>query len=98
MNIQTFIEKEELQRLTRKSTQLDRNAVTVLTDSMDPVLWSDLLSKNGYYYVDLANSTHWSTIHSWCNSNFGMDHYAWTGSRFWFETHENAVLFALRWA
>jgi hypothetical protein len=37
-------------------------------------------------------------MHHWCEQQFGKDHYAWTGSTFWFETKKDATLFGLRWA
>jgi hypothetical protein len=37
-------------------------------------------------------------MHHWCEQQFGKDHYAWTGSTFWFETEKDATLFGLRWA
>lgn len=61
---------------------------------------SELLSQAGYFNVLLGSDGHrlWNHVHNWCKDNIGEDHYTWNGSLFWFETVEDASLFALYWA
>ena len=61
--------------------------------------WNQQLSKHGYVSVSWGfnEMEHLSTIHKWCDDQFGKDHYAWTGSLFWFETEQDAAIFVLRW-
>jgi hypothetical protein len=66
-----------------------------------PGLWHQRFRAAGYYSVEV-NLQHpfnlWQDIHEWCVDQFGENHYTWTGSTFWFETDQAAVLFALRWS
>lgn len=64
-------------------------------------VWQRRLRDAGYHEVptaQLMGVTGWTDIHEWCLQKFGEDHYTWTGSIFWFETEQHAVLFTLRWA
>ena len=63
-----------------------------------PGLWHQRFSAAGYYSAEVDLNHPWQDIHAWCVDQFGEDHYTWTGSTFWFETDQAAVLFALRWA
>jgi hypothetical protein len=40
----------------------------------------------------------WNEVHVWCQDQFGVEHYAWSGDVFWFDRKEDAVMFALRWS
>ena len=62
--------------------------------------WSTTFGKMNYPNVLLGRNGHrqWQEVHAWCQEQFGSDHYAWAGSRFWFDRTEDAVLFALRWS
>lgn len=65
-----------------------------------PGLWASRFREAGYYSVPAGLKgvqQEWQSIHNWCEKQFGSNHYTWTGSTFWFETEEHAVLFALRW-
>lgn len=60
---------------------------------------AEIFEQAGFYSAalgDLGNSD-WQEIHQWCRQQFNRDHYTWTGSTFWFETEQAAVLFTLRW-
>jgi hypothetical protein len=62
--------------------------------------WVSRFREAGYYSVPAGLKgvqQEWQNMHSWCKEQFGSNHYTWTGSTFWFETEEHAVLFALRW-
>ena len=62
--------------------------------------WRSAYDKMNYASVLLGYIGHqqWQEVHAWCQQHFGEDHYCWTGSRFWFDRSEDAILFALRWA
>jgi len=69
-------------------------------DSTQP-LWNVRLQDAGYYGIEASREAirdNWQEMHQWCEQQFGKQHYAWTGSRFWFECEPAAVLFTLRWA
>jgi len=57
--------------------------------------WNGVLEDQGYYSVKLRpkNKESWD----WCTEKFGAEHYAWTGSKFFFETEQDAIMFTLRW-
>ena len=58
-------------------------------------------SQAGYLPVKsklLGREGEWQQIHAWCREHVGEKHYSWTGSTFWFESEQDAALFALRWA
>lgn len=62
-------------------------------------VWNELFQGAGYYSVDVSMMTiDWTGCHAWCQQQYGADHYSWTGSTFWFETEQDALLFALRWS
>lgn len=62
------------------------------------ILWTEQFQAAGYYHAQPGDLQHWPDIHEWCEETFGKDHYAWNGGNFWFEKHEDAVMFALRWS
>jgi hypothetical protein len=82
---------ESIREFTRR---IDRSGI-----HSQPGLWNQRLRAAGYYSAELGLSpfTNWQHVHDWCCDQFGEDHYVWTGSTFWFETEQAAVLFALRW-
>ncbi len=63
-----------------------------------PGLWHQRFRAAGYRPVEVGLHHSGQDIHEWCCDQFGEDHYVWTGSKFWFETEQAAVLFALRWS
>lgn len=62
--------------------------------------WHHRFRDAGYFCVHPAvdNLSKWPKMHEWCQEQFGRDHYAWTGSTFWFENEQDAVLFTLKWS
>jgi len=68
-----------------------------MTERLFIIDWNGLLEKQGYASANLSGDHHWPEVHDWCRKQFGADHYTWTGSRFWFETQEAALLFVLKW-
>jgi hypothetical protein len=63
--------------------------------------WNSSLYQAGYFSIPagrISVRNHWNEMHQWCKSKFGESHYCWTGSTFWFETKDDAMVFALRWS
>lgn len=60
----------------------------------------EVFRQAGLYSVNvgLSGLDDWQGLHQWCQQQFGTDHYTWTGSVFWFENEQDAVLFTLRWS
>lgn len=60
---------------------------------------TDLLSQAGYHkaVAGIEGSIKCPEVYAWCTEQFGERHYVWYGGYFWFETDEDAMLFALRW-
>lgn len=83
MNIQEYIEYIK----TTDPIKLDYN-------------WIEAFDKMNYSKVLLGTQGHylWPEVHQWCKEQFGEEHYAWTGSIFWFDNTENALQFALKWS
>lgn len=78
--------------------------VTAMRDQkklLDPIDWNSILADRGYVPVPIGYRVRRQGDRTarlaWCVEQFGEEHYAWTGSNFWFETESDAVLFALRW-
>lgn len=68
----------------------------VYTETID---WHSRLSDAGYYSAKFNQSlSFWKIVHEWCKEQFGERHYTWTGSVFWFDRREDAMLFMLRWS
>lgn len=67
----------------------------------EPIDWNACLADCGYVSVPIGVRVHKSgertAMRAWCDEQFGEEHYAWTGSKFWFETEQDAIMFALRW-
>jgi len=63
--------------------------------------WNLRFQDAGYYRIEPSRksiSEYWPEMHHWCEQQFGRDHYAWTGSTFWFENEKDAIVFSLRWS
>jgi len=69
-------------------------------ESVRPI-WNIRFRDAGYYGIEASRESvrdYWQEMHQWCEQQFGREHYAWTGSTFWFDSGRAAVLFTLRWA
>jgi hypothetical protein len=70
-------------------------------DAEDYPDWNRYLEANGYYgvYIDTSKSTRMEIkgMLAWANDRYGKGHCYWTGSCFWFDREEDALLFALKW-
>jgi hypothetical protein len=62
---------------------------------VEPINWNGLFLLNGYISVDLIPKN--KECYNWGREQFGSEHFAWTGSKFWFETEKDAIMFTLRW-
>jgi len=73
------------------STRIDGSASTID--------WNRELDDAGFYSITVngVRISNWRPVHQWCCENFGADRYTWTGSKFWFETEQDSILFALKW-
>ena len=63
--------------------------------------WNLRFQDAGYYGIEASRESirdYWQEMHQWCEQQFGEDRYAWTGSTFWFETDNDAMLFGLKWS
>jgi hypothetical protein len=56
---------------------------------------NDLFEHAGYVSVKFTTVN--MACLDWCGEKFGLDHCAWTGSKFWFESEKDAIMFTLRW-
>ena len=62
--------------------------------------WNGYLEENGYIgvWIDYSSTRlKKQEMLSWANESFGNGHCYWTGSCFWFDREQDAVLFALKW-
>ena len=62
---------------------------------IEPINWNGLFLLNKYIPVELIPEN--KECYDWCGEQFGSEHFAWTGSKFWFETEKDAIMFTLRW-
>jgi hypothetical protein len=62
---------------------------------IEPLDWNDLFEIAGYVSVDLSPKN--KDCYLWAREQFGLEHIAWTGSKFWFESEKDAIMFTLRW-
>ena len=76
----------------------NRAALEVLMGPMPDIDWPATFRKAGYISYHIKTLKTWTSMHEWCQKNIGKEHYAWTGSVFWFENKEDATLFVLRWS
>lgn len=67
----------------------------------EPIDWNIILADRGYVPVPIGvrprKPGERYAMQVWCDEQLGEEHYAWTGSNFWFETENDAIMFALRW-
>lgn len=56
----------------------------------------DILLNAGFIPVTL-NRYYGKELHDWAMEKIGWENYNWTGSTFWFNNKQDAILFALRW-
>jgi hypothetical protein len=61
----------------------------------EPINWNGLFLLNGYIPVEFSPKN--KVCYDWCSEQFGSEHFAWTGSKFWFEREKDAIMFTLRW-
>jgi hypothetical protein len=61
----------------------------------EPINWNGLFLLNGYISVEFTPKN--KECYDWGREQFGPEHFAWTGSKFWFETEKDAIMFTLRW-
>jgi len=54
---------------------------------------ANVMESAGYYVVSIDPSSFWDHAHNWCKARYGEDNYIWTGEKFWFNTHKEALLF-----
>jgi len=62
---------------------------------IEPINWNGLFLLNKYIPVDFTPKN--KDCYLWAREQFGPEHVAWTGSKFWFETEKDAIMFTLRW-
>ena len=62
---------------------------------LEPLDWNSILEDAGYYSIKFRPKT--KQCWDWCAKEFGLGHIAWTGSKFWFESEKDAIMFTLRW-
>jgi hypothetical protein len=94
MNLKEYINKA---KADHRQYLRNRSAAEVLVGAPEPLDWNVKLEEGGYYSVDLRSAEHWTDIHQWCRGQYGQENYSWSGTRFWFQTDREAMLFALRW-
>lgn len=73
-----------------------------LVESLRPnngVIDASVLGSAGFPSVTIGrqHSLLWSKVHDWCREYYGPGNYTWTGEIFWFNTEEDAVVFALKY-
>jgi hypothetical protein len=66
------------------------------SEEVRPIDWNSVLEDQGYYSVKLRYRN--QECYAWCDEQFGQEHFVWTGSNFFFETEQDAIMFTLRWA
>ena len=57
----------------------------------------DVLKNAGYIPIRI-NGNRWGPIFDWLQENIGWENYNSTGNTFWFNSEQDAVLFALKWS
>ena len=95
MNIREFIDKT---KEDHANYLRNRSASEVLLGPPLDIHWEATLKGARYFrVVATGNPSQWNEMHRWCMTNFGVNHYTWTGNIFWFEREEDAVMFSLKW-
>jgi hypothetical protein len=96
MNIQQFTQQVkdnwDHKRRNRPASEV------LLQGPMPEINWPATYKQAGYISYQLKTLKTWTSMHEWCQTNIGQEHYSWTGTIFWFERQEDAVVFALRWS
>lgn len=67
-------------------------------DIDDNLSWNQRFQQAGYYGVEWYGTT-WDQLvdrHQWCDKTVGREHYYRIGSRFWFESEQDALVFKLK--
>ena len=64
-------------------------------ETLEPLDWNGVFEDQGYYSVKLRPKS--KECYDWGVEQFGQEHFAWTGSKFFFETEQDAIMFTLRW-
>lgn len=60
--------------------------------------WEERFKQAGYYSaVFNGHVLCWDEVQEWCKLQYGIDHYSWFGSRFFFEKEKDKMLFILKW-
>jgi hypothetical protein len=65
-------------------------------ETVRPLDWNSVFEDQGYYSVTVSPKSKECWV--WCDAQYGKEHYAWTGSKFFFETEQDAIMFTLRWS
>lgn len=61
--------------------------------------WSCRFEEAGYYNVEVDfDASTWALMHTWLQEHVGYEHYAHQGNDFWFDSEQDAILFALKWS
>jgi len=65
-------------------------------ETLEPLDWNSTLEDQGYYSVKVRPKN--KECYDWCAEQFGKEHFAnLSGSKFFFETEQDAIMFTLRW-
>jgi hypothetical protein len=65
-------------------------------ETVRPLDWNSTLEDQGFHSVKVSP---WNNeVYEWCTEQYGIEHFAWTGSKFFFETEQDAIMFTLRWS
>ena len=62
--------------------------------------WAEDFRKAKYHEAEPNDKTvagDWRAIHTWCEEQFGLHGYTWTGHIWWFENERDKLMFLLRW-
>ena len=62
--------------------------------------WAEDFRKAKYHEAQPNDKTvngDWRAIHTWCEEQFGLHGYTWTGHIWWFENERDKLMFLLRW-
>lgn len=96
LTIRQFVINTQKKQRDRYKAQTAAEAVLGKVP-LNPRNWTQQFLRAGYHRV-IPKIDKWSEMHEWLQANIGRDHYSWNGENFWFETKQDATLFALRWA
>jgi hypothetical protein len=57
------------------------------------VVNAEVMRNGGYFLVTIDPSSFWKEAHDHLIKRYGKNNYVWTGEKFWFNTHEEAMQF-----